>query len=159
MDPFVALAAKQEEYMLLAKRWHSENSRPTPDKVLLKSLSVIIDSLKTEMDGLHKKMLHPTPPPGDFSWMTDTHLAEMLDDGYKAADAIPGAWTWFRSQDPPPDKGYMFWSDNVSTAVAKRMQIGHSGPSFATTMRHLQEMARVGWDAWVQTQQALKVPL
>ena len=153
MDPFVALSAKQEEYMLVAKRWHGEKSKPTPDATLLKSLAAQMVSLKAEMDYYHKKMLYKAPEPGDFSWMTDRPLAAMLDDAYKAAEAVPGAWTWFRSQDPPPDKGYMFWSDNVSTAVAQRLQYAHSGASFAITMRYLQQMARMGWDAWVTSQQ------
>jgi len=59
------------------------------------------------------------------------------------------AWTYLR--DNPPDKstGYMFSSDSMFTVINGNMQVGHSGSSYAWTMRNLQYIATHGIDAYI----------
>jgi hypothetical protein len=73
------------------------------------------------------------------------------------------AWTYLC--DNPPDKstGYMFSSDSICTvingnmfsdnpmfsAILNNMQVGHSGSSYAWTMRNLQYIATHGIDAYI----------
>ena len=59
------------------------------------------------------------------------------------------AWTYLR--DNPPDKstGYMFSSDSMFTVINGNMQVGHSGSSYAWTMRNLQYIATHGLDAYI----------
>lgn len=94
--------------------------------------------------------LEHMPKPGDFSWMkAPSGVVSMLEDGYKAVDQVPSAWEWLRTESPPADKGYMFWGDPMLDAIGKNMKIGHSGASFAITMRALQSIATMGWAKWV----------
>jgi hypothetical protein len=151
---FIMLMSKLQEYNLALTRWYNDKGKPSANPAAIQSLFASIETLKAEIDTYHTKLLHPKPPAGDFSWHPDTSLREMLTDAYKATDAVPGAWTWFRTQLPPEDKGYMFWGDAIGQEIAKRMQYNHSGGSYGTTMRLLQRMAYKGWDAWIQEELA-----
>ena len=95
--------------------------------------------------------LEEGPKPGDFSWMASAFDRDMLHDGYRAVEQVPSAWEWLRTESPPADKGYMFWGHPMLSAISKKMEIGHSGASFAITMRALQNIATLGWDKWVST--------
>jgi hypothetical protein len=62
----------------------------------------------------------------------------MLTNGYNAAVKL-GLTDFFKSTDPPNDKGYMFWSDNRVMLLGKELESdGHSGSSFAWVCRNLQ---------------------
>jgi hypothetical protein len=85
---------------------------------------------------------------GDFSFVEDATTREMIDDAYKAIDAVSGGWE-FMERDPG-DGGFMFSGDPYSTAIQKNMKYnGHSGASYGWTMRVMQRIARVGWERFV----------
>ena len=58
-------------------------------------------------------------------------------------------WEWLRTESPPPDKGYMFWGHNNANRISNAIPNNpHSGGSFATAMRCMQEIARRGFTVW-----------
>jgi len=58
-------------------------------------------------------------------------------------------WSYLRDNPPSERTGYMF-SDNPMFAVINgHMQVGHSGSSYAWTMRILQYIATHGLDAYI----------
>ena len=58
-------------------------------------------------------------------------------------------WSYLRDNPPSERTGYMF-SDNPMFAVINgHMQVGHSGSSYAWTMRNLQYIATHGLDAYI----------
>lgn len=59
------------------------------------------------------------------------------------------AWTYLRVNPPSESTGYMFSSDSIFTVINGNMQVGHSGSSYAWTMRNLQYIANHGLDAYI----------
>ncbi len=92
--------------------------------------------------------------PGDFSFIASASWRGLLEDAYTAV-TVSNAWDFFRTQAPPEDKGYMFWDTPELTAITKNMKCAneHSGASFASTMRVMQSIALMGWDAWAVARQ------
>lgn len=69
-----------------------------------------------------------------------------------AYDAITteGLWDFFRDQPPPADKGYMFWDAPELRKLAPHVaSMGHSGSSYAFTMRTMESIAKQGWEKFV----------
>lgn len=90
-----------------------------------------------------------TPAPGDFSFKPQFDR-EMLSDAYAAITAAD-AWEFMRAEEPPENRGYMFWDNPKLTEIQKLMKYdGHSGASYAFTMRHMQVIAQKGWAAYVE---------
>ncbi len=87
--------------------------------------------------------------PGNFHFIASASSRDLLEDAYNAV-TVSNAWDFFRTQAPPEDKGYMFWNTPELTAITKNMKHAdlHSGASFAGTMRTMQSIALMGWDAW-----------
>ncbi len=76
--------------------------------------------------------------------------ATMLQD---ADDAITscGLWEWLRDYNPEEGKGFAFSTDPNLDRISNAMKYqGHSGSSWAWTMRTMQQVARIGWDKYVQ---------
>jgi len=98
--------------------------------------------------------LPPVPPEvqNNFSFVADAHLREMLTSAFAAIDRIPGGWG---SLIPEPERGFMFTrhENPVLKQVLNevvRSYPGHSGDSYRLVMRHMQGIARLGWDIWSQ---------
>jgi hypothetical protein len=93
---------------------------------------------------------------GDFSWMKDSHSAAMLTDAYQAITAAE-QWFFFRYEEPPPDRGYMFWNTPELTLVQSKMRDPdvHSGASYAWTMREMQAIAKLSWEGWVVSRRGI----
>ncbi len=91
--------------------------------------------------------------PGDFSFINSTTQRVLIEDAYQAV-TTSNAWDFFRTQAPPENRGYMFWDTPELTAITKNMKHAnhHSGASFAYTMRAMQGIALVGWEAWAAAQ-------
>ena len=98
------------------------------------------------------------PPRGDFSFIEDPLDRQFLADAFHAVESVPGGWAALMPE-PPAGEGFMF---SVGAAGSARSQIddiinhspigsGHSGYSYAMTMRQMQGIARLGWNGWVQT--------
>ena len=90
--------------------------------------------------------------PGDFSFLNDpAYQRNMLADAYQAVTAA-GLWDFFNFQTPPDNTGYMFWDSPELNRVQQHMKLldHHSGASFSLTMRHMQAIARDGWEQYVK---------
>lgn len=71
--------------------------------------------------------------------------ANMLQDA-EAAIVQCGLQDWFRDYTPDEEKGFMFDKNENLTRIGKAMKCGHSGASYAWTMRTMQNIAKVGWE-------------
>lgn len=58
-------------------------------------------------------------------------------------------WTYLRNNPPSDSTGYMFSNNPEFGAIMNNMQVGHSGGSYAWTMRNLQYIASNGMDAYI----------
>jgi hypothetical protein len=84
--------------------------------------------------------------------------AMMLQD---ADDAISKCelWEWLRTFDPNAGEGFMLTNHpNLNKIIASMKYEGHSGSSFAWTMRTLQTVARIGWTEFVKRAEADNPP-
>jgi len=98
------------------------------------------------------------PPRGDFSFVQDPLYRQFFPDAFHAIESVPGGWAAL-IPDPPAHLGFMFSVGAVGSArsqiddIINHSPIGstHSGYSYAMTMRNMQGIARLGWNAWVQT--------
>jgi hypothetical protein len=92
-------------------------------------------------------MATSSPAPGDFSFVKDKETQIMFADAYQAIEAAE-AWDYMKTD--PGDGGYMFsQSDMLSKINSKMTYNGHSGSSYGWTMRMMQRLARIGWEAFV----------
>ena len=91
--------------------------------------------------------------------MRDSRLAEFdFDDNVR--DGIAAvikttqqrescAWTYLRDNPPSESTGYMFSDNPMFSVINGNMQVGHSGSSYAWTMRNLQYIATHGLDDYI----------
>ena len=91
--------------------------------------------------------------PNNYStWPCITYFGgDMSPDLKIMAEVITDLklWDWFRTESPPPDKGYIWWGhQNVSRISNAIPNSPHSGGSFATAMRCMQAIARKGFRKW-----------
>ena len=96
------------------------------------------------------------PPRGDFSFIPDDNEREMLSDAFNAVESVIGGWETFI---PEPEAGSGFMFSRVSpesiraqidaAIMASPSGNNHSGSSYGWTMRQMQGIARLGWDAYV----------
>ena len=60
-------------------------------------------------------------------------------------------WEWMRDEDPPADQGYSWWRHHNLRKIDSDDAVnndGHSGCSFACSMRGVQFIAKHGYEAW-----------
>ena len=85
-----------------------------------------------------------------FSFITDNMFRQAIQNAYNYIDSN-NLWDFFKTYDPDHDKGFLFSShptlEQISTALHND---GHSGASFAITMRNMQLIANNDWDTYVQ---------
>ena len=97
--------------------------------------------------------------PGDFSFLKNAWTEEMLADAYQAITST-NMWDFMRSEEPPKEGGYAWWNHPNLTKINAAMKYeGHSGASHAITLRMMQSLSKIGWDAWVNEQQVAARPL
>ncbi len=88
------------------------------------------------------------PPRGDFSFLNHSEFELMFTDAYQAIEKA-GAWETMRSD--PGERGYMFTRSAELDTIKQYMTYdGHSGWSYGWTMRMMQRLARIGWEAFVK---------
>jgi hypothetical protein len=89
--------------------------------------------------------------------MADSRISEL---DYNVRDGIEAVikttyqresctWTYLRDNPPSESTGYMFSNNSIFTGINGNMQVGHSGSSYAWTMRNLQYIATHGIDAYI----------
>jgi len=83
---------------------------------------------------------------GDFSF-ADNYEREMLADAYQAI-SVTESWDVMKA-DPGPG-GFMFSANEYMKPINAALKYdGHSGASYAWTMRQMQFIAKNGWDDYV----------
>jgi hypothetical protein len=93
------------------------------------------------------------PTRGDFSFINCEYSREMLQSAFDAVESVPNGWEALL---PEPANGFMFSSraegsvlKQIDRAISERYS-GHSGSSYACTMRNMQGIARLGWNDYVR---------
>ena len=77
-----------------------------------------------------------------------TSDATMLADAYQAVTQV-GLWDYLAKPSTPGPDGFMFASDFELSAIAARMMYkGHSGASYAWSLRQMEYIAKSGWEAY-----------
>ena len=94
------------------------------------------------------------PASMDDSRLTEYDIDDNVRDGIAAVIKTTQqrescAWTYLRDNPPSESTGYMFASNPMFGAICNNMQVGHSGGSYAWTMRNLQYIATHGLDAYI----------
>ena len=88
---------------------------------------------------------------GDFTFIKDPMFQKAVENAYIHVNET-NLWEFFKTYTPDEDKGYMYSRnatlDKISLALSSD---GHSGASFAITMRNMQLIALRGWDGYVKT--------
>ncbi len=87
---------------------------------------------------------------GDFSFISDSSQRIMLEDMYAAVEK---AEAWEDLCKDPGDGGFMFGAHDLVNRIDAKLndRLGHSGATFAITLRTIQYIAIHGWDAFVAT--------
>ena len=87
--------------------------------------------------------------PGDFNSLPLDNLSkEMLSDAYTTVNSL-NLWDWLKNPNVPGDSGFMFLNSTEVQQISKNMKYtGHSGSSFAFTMRAIEFIAKNGWDSY-----------
>lgn len=88
---------------------------------------------------------------GQFEFITTLHSRRMLCSAHRAITQLE-LWNWMRNTKPDKDKGYMWWSHLNMERIMYEIEndyVGHSGSSFAITMRHMKYIADHGYDAYM----------
>lgn len=67
-------------------------------------------------------------------------------------------WSFLRDNPPSDATGYMFSDNPGFGAIMNNMQVGHSGASYAWTMRNLQFIAMNGMDAYIAAYSSRSTP-
>lgn len=82
----------------------------------------------------------------NFAEIYQNYEVEMLQDAYDTTNRL-GLWEWLGTFEPHANEGFMFTSDmNVARIGAEMKFNGHSGSSFAWTMRVVHDIAKNGWE-------------
>jgi hypothetical protein len=83
----------------------------------------------------------------DFETVYSEFESMMFRDAYEAISKC-NLWEWLRTYSPEKDKGFMFSEHPNLTRINKSMKFdGHSGASYAITMRVMESIAKNGWEA------------
>ena len=90
--------------------------------------------------------------PGDFSYMEHDHEISMTKNAYDAI-SLTEMWSWMKTYNPPAGEGFMFSTHPNVAIIGNKMEEcpnppGHSGSSFAGTMRRMQQIAILGEEAY-----------
>lgn len=76
---------------------------------------------------------------------------EMLNDAYDTLTRCD-LWDWLREFKPHANEGFLLSNHPNLEVLRKEMKFqGHSGASFATTMRVMETIVKMGgWDAYLE---------
>jgi hypothetical protein len=77
----------------------------------------------------------------------------MLKSAYDAICSVDNGWRFLKDYVPEANKGFMFSTpppklEEINEAINDRYD-GHSGASYGWTMRHMESIAKNGWDDYV----------
>jgi hypothetical protein len=83
--------------------------------------------------------------PGDFTRCSES---KMLTNMYDAITEL-NLWGWLHSFTPKKNEGFMWAHDEEVGQIGRHPKVdsdGHSGASFAWCMRHMEVIAKKGWN-------------
>ena len=85
---------------------------------------------------------------GDFSFIKCKMELRILSNAFNFVEDNK-LWDFFNAE-PPSETGYMFWNSETLGRISKGLDDdGHSGASFAFTMRTIQNIHKIGWEVYV----------
>jgi len=88
---------------------------------------------------------------GDFSHVKDKHTRNILDLTYQAVTNT-NSWEFMKTFTPNEDEGFMFSSHPQLSKITwecEKLGCEHSGASWALAMRHMEAIAKKGWDNYI----------
>jgi hypothetical protein len=86
------------------------------------------------------------------------HESRMLADAYDAVTKSD-MWEYLRLPTTPGKEGFMFCHDIELAAIASEMKYqGHSGASYAWTLRQMEAIAKGGWESYASRIRMVKAP-
>ena len=88
----------------------------------------------------------------DLSFMNEKHSEDMIRDIMNAVISVQESvrhreidvWEYLHNYSPPSNTGFMFCDDDIVNRISHFSNMGHSGSSFAWTMRQLEFIAKNG---------------
>lgn len=86
----------------------------------------------------------------DFTILFPAHEAGLLQHAYDAITKL-NLWEWMREFTPHPNEGFLLTTHPHLTLISEALkEDGHSGGSFASTMRVMERIAKTGgWDVYL----------
>jgi len=78
-----------------------------------------------------------------------THQADELNDAFEAVEKA-NAWEWLKNPETPGNSGFMLCEHPMLATIHSFMTVGHSGYSFSMAMRHMESIAKKGWDGYLR---------
>lgn len=79
----------------------------------------------------------------------DKQTAFELDDAYNAVDKAR-AWEWLANPETPGTGGFMWCINPMMNKIMSFMTVTHSGGSMCHVMRHMECIAKEGWDSYLR---------
>jgi hypothetical protein len=98
--------------------------------------------------------MYPKMPHEHFSTLNiSANDKQMLASAFYAISSVEGGWEFLKNYSPPENEGFMFVQNPPPTlkeidSAISRAYGGHSGASYGWTMRHMESIAKNGWDKW-----------
>lgn len=88
----------------------------------------------------------------NFNFIPDSHTRSLIINGYQAVSQLE-LWGWMKEFNPEPSEGFMWTTHPNVYRISEKMESlpnppGHSGSSFAITMRELEFIAKHGIDEY-----------
>ena len=91
-------------------------------------------------------------PQGKFNFVKDDFIKKVFEETYQIISNIDGAWEFLKNFEPHQNRGFMFSEHHMLTKISNAVESyghGHSGASWAMTMRTMECIAKDGWDYYV----------
>lgn len=86
---------------------------------------------------------------GDFSFIKDEMFRKSVENAFKYVNDNK-LWEFFKTFEVDSSKGFMFSRHPVLERISKALDSdGHSGASFAVTMRNMELIAKNDWETYV----------
>ena len=85
--------------------------------------------------------------PMDFGFIKHPTDRFVLEEAYRVVTFLE-LWEFFRTYVPDPNTGFMFDCHENVRRVSTLLKTGHTGATFAFTMRQIQMVAKLGFESY-----------
>jgi len=105
-----------------------------------------INYIKSNIDNIVDNI-----PKGNFKLIFDPSIGKYLDDVYNALEVTSGGWEFMRD-DPPPNKGYMLWNNDVIKRIEYNMKYINELKfgTFGSIMIEMEDISILGWNKFIR---------